>query len=56
MANVMANLDGTEKFRTFGIGEKKQVGRHFRWIRFGPFAPCDQKEFIEVFSSKKLTR
>lgn len=56
MVNVVANLDGTEKFRTFGIGEKKQVCRHSRWIRFGRFALDDQKEFVEVFSRKKLTR
>ena len=56
MLNVVANVDGTEKCRTFGIGEKKQVCRHARWIRFGRFALDDQKEFVEVFSRKKLTR
>jgi hypothetical protein len=56
MVNVVAYLDGTEEFRTFGIGKKKQVCRHSRWIRFGQIALDDQQKFIEVFSRKKLTR
>lgn len=56
MVDVVANLDGAEKSRTFGISEEKQVRRHGCRIRLGEFALNDRKEFVEVFSRKELTR